>query len=285
MQVDSASITDTGHKRPHNEDFVLAWVPEDPSESERSGSLFVVADGVGGGAAGEVASAYAADKVCYAYYAAEEPDSETRLVAAVAVANLDIHRYNAAHPEQREMGTTLVAAVIRDTSLLVANVGDSRAYLVRDGSAEQLTADHNVVAQMLARGEITAAQAATHPQRSRLTRCLGAEEEVGVDVFERALQAHDAVVLCSDGLTRHVHDEEIGQAAAQAKPADAARDLVELAKQRGGLDNISVVVVRVGTGAASNKPSGRQSPPAPDLETTYQTTLARPRRRWPFGKR
>ena len=284
MTSDYSCITDTGRKRPHNEDYVIAWVPDDPAEIDRSGSLFIVADGVGGGAAGEVASQFAAEKVCYAYYSAQEPDFETRLVAAITEANRDICRYNHAHPEQREMGTTIVAAVVRDSALLVANVGDSRAYLVCAGAIEQITTDHNVVAHMLARGEISAEQAATHPLRSRLTRSLGVDDEVGVDVFEHTLQPHDTVILCSDGLTRHVHDEEIGQAVVQGNPADAAQELVELAKQRGGLDNISVIVIRILSDQEQTKKPVRHSLSAPDLDTTFQMTVKKPRWRWLFKK-
>lgn len=285
MNIDSAYLTDTGRKRSHNEDAVAAWEPDDAAELARSGCLYVVADGVGGAAAGEVASRYAADKVCYAYFAGEDPDPEARLVAAVAQAGNDIYSHNQAHPERREMGTTAVAAVIRDDGLMVANVGDSRAYLLRAGTIEQLTTDHNVVARMRAQGEITDDEAAVHPWRNRLTRCLGTEPDVSVDTFERQLQPGDLVVLCSDGLTRHVHEDEIARIAGEGKPARAASRLVHLANDRGGEDNITVIVLSVGERGAPARRKGAPAPAAPDLDTTYSRAVRKPWwRRWTRGR-
>jgi protein phosphatase len=284
IQIESICLTHPGHKRPHNEDFVLAWVPDDLAEFARSGSLYVVADGVGGAGAGEVASRYAAEAVLHGYFAGDEEDRTTRLEQVVSEVSRTIYDYNEAHPELRPMGTTLVAALICGDELTVANVGDSRAYLLRANHLQQITADHNVVARMVAQGEISAEDAASHPWRNRLTRCLGVDPEVSVDTFQHTLQLQDTIILCSDGLTRHVQDDEIVQIATQYRPSDAVRRLVDLANQRGGLDNISVVLLRILSGKDREKKPGIGSLPNPDLDTTYRTAIRKRRWRWPFRK-
>lgn len=276
LNVEVASVTDIGCKRSHNEDAIAIWEPDDVAELARSGSLYIVADGVGGAAAGEVASRYAADVICYQHFSSKDPDLAARLVAAIIQAGNDIFHYNQSHPEQREMGTTLVAAVVQHDRLIVANVGDSRAYLVCDDEIEQITIDHNVVARMLAQGEISDDEAAVHPWRNQLTRCLGKESDVGVDAFERQLGQDNIVILCSDGLTRHVRDEEMKQIVREDKPASAASRLVNLAKERGGQDNISIIILKIGEGRARTKQKRGTSPAAPDLDTTYTRAVRKP---------
>jgi serine/threonine protein phosphatase PrpC len=292
MNVESIQLTDTGRKRSNNEDHAGAWEPDDAEERARAGCLYLVADGVGGAAAGEVASRYAVDKVLHDYFANPqgagadaEPDPGERLAAAVQAANDEIYAYNQEHTERREMGTTLVGAVIRGSELHVANVGDSRAYLVRGGAAEQITQDHNVVAGMVRRAEITAEEAVDHPFRNRLTRCLGMDPEVSVDLFQHQLQPGDTVVLCSDGLTRHVGDADIAHLTVEETPQAAARALVDLANERGGEDNIAVTVIRLGATARKRfQIPRRRSLPEPELDTTYHRIAGKKRRRWPFSR-
>lgn len=244
MQVVATLLTDPGRRRGHNEDYVASWEPADTAELEVSGSLYLVADGVGGARAGEVASRYAAEAILHEYYRSVEPDLGVRLVAAIKKANAEISAYNMQQEPQRPVGTTVVAAVIHGSDLLVGNVGDSRAYIVHEGEEEQITLDHNIVAEMLRRGDLTEVEAKDNPLRSRLTRCLGIEPAVTVDLFRRTLRENDIVVLCSDGLTRHVMPAEIAQIVTRESSQKAARQLVNLANQRGGEDNISVVVIK-----------------------------------------
>lgn len=276
LSIEVASATDIGRKRSHNEDAIATWEPDEAPGLARSGCLYIVADGVGGAAAGEVASRYAADKVCYEYFAAEDPDQGRRLVAAIMQAGNDIFDYNQSHPDQREMGTTLVAAIVHHDRLIVANVGDSRAYFMRGNAIEQITTDHNMVARMLAQGEISDEEAAVHPWRNRLTRCLGKDPDITVDVFERTLQPGDVVVLCSDGLTRHVQDDEIAHIIHEIGPARAVSRLVDLANSRGGQDNITVIILSVGKNSARKNRRRSEAPAAPDLDTTYNTLTSKP---------
>jgi protein phosphatase len=139
MQLNSAILSESGMKRPHNEDFIAAWEPDDPAEIARSGSLYIVADGVGGAGAGEVASRYAAEAVLHRYFAGDEEDRTTRLEQVISEVSRTIYDYNEAHPELRPMGTTIVAALICGDELTVANVGDSRAYLLRASHIHQTT--------------------------------------------------------------------------------------------------------------------------------------------------
>lgn len=242
-----AQRTNRGRRRRHNEDALGAWTPRAAAERTRSGVLYVIADGVGGAAAGELASRCAVDWTIEEYGAAGDRAGGPgeRLAAAVEAANRRLCQANRDHPERREMGTTLVAAAIVGDELHVANVGDSRAYRVRGGAAELLTQDHTVTAGMVRRGELEPGAAARHPLRSQLTRCLGLEPEVKVDLDYQRLLPGDVVVLCSDGLTRHVTDEEIAQAVGAHKARAAARALVRLANRRGGEDNVSVTIVQV----------------------------------------
>ena len=285
MKVESASVSDTGRRRPHNEDYLAQWEPDTEDELHSRGSLYVVADGVGGAAAGEVASRYGAERVIHDYFMDAEPDPEERLASAVEQAGAAIYEYNQAHPERREMASTLVAAAILSDELILASVGDSRGYLLRGGELEQLTRDHNVAASLLAQGEITAEEAANHPGHNRLTRSLGSDPSVGVDTSRHVLQEGDAVILCSDGLTRYVTDAEIASIAGQARPESAARRLVATANERGGADNISVIVLRMVAEAPRRARRPRTGLPEPDLDTTYHRLTEKRRWPWPFGRR
>jgi serine/threonine protein phosphatase PrpC len=243
--VQSKQLSDVGRKREHNEDYVGFFEPGELADLETHGRLYVLADGVGGAAAGEVASQYVVEKVIHTYFDDTDDNLSGRLRRAIEQANADVFAENRAREEKQEMATTVVAAVIRGSDLIVVNVGDSRAYLIREDSIEQITQDHSLVAEMVSDGSITAEQAETHPYRNVVLRSIGAVETVQVDVFSRDVVPDDILVLCSDGVTRHVNDEELADIAAAFPPDVAARRLVELANERGGEDNITISITRI----------------------------------------
>ena len=232
--VEHAGRTDVGRQRSANEDdFVLAP------------PFFAVADGMGGAKAGEVASAMATEGF------EGESDSgepaETQLARILREANRRIYDLAVADESHRGMGTTLTAAKVTGDEISLAHVGDSRAYRMRDGELEQLTKDHSLVAELERSGQITAEAAEHHPQRSIITRALGPEPEVEVDTYTVTGREGDVFLLCSDGLTSMISDEEIGSILRSADSLDAAADaLVRAANQSGGKDNITVVLFRVG---------------------------------------
>ena len=251
MRLVSCSFTDTGLKRQANEDAFL--VDEDLP-------LFVVADGMGGHKGGAVASALAVEfvgvtmrRVAVPAVAKYGPLGERekpkiladQLAYAIRVAGRQIHDASTSIPEVASMGTTCVALAFAKNQAIVANVGDSRAYCVRAGKIEQITLDHSVVAEYVRKGMITEEQARQHLFKSALTRSVGFEEETLVDTFLRPVEKNDVYVLCSDGLSNMVTDDEIRALASENDPDAAAEGLVNLANQRGGDDNITVVVARV----------------------------------------
>ena len=244
--VSVAAFTDVGRVRKNNQDYVAYHIPPDSRVREQYGSLFLVCDGVGGQSAGDVASEHAGRRILNDYYQgpADQP-LPTRLLAAIQQANADILAENAEQPDARKMTTTVVAAVVAGFHLHVAHVGDSRAYLARQGQITQLTKDHSWVAEMVRAGDLTPEEARNHPWRNRITRALGLKEHVEVDVQSFEIAPGDVVVLCSDGLTRHVDDQEIAGMATSRPARSAAQSLVKLAKERGGTDNISVIVVQM----------------------------------------
>jgi serine/threonine protein phosphatase PrpC len=225
--------TDTGLQRRGNEDSSYARAP-----------VFVVADGMGGAQAGEVAS-----KIAVTAFEQGLPDAgtpEERLVARVRAANAEIYERSQAEHESAGMGTTLTAAYLDEAHLVIAHVGDSRAYLFRDGKLKQLTQDHSLVGELVRRGKLTEEQAAEHPQRSIITRALGPEASVEVDTWTYPARAGDVLLLCSDGLTSMISEEQIGQILASAPGLDRAADaLIAAANEAGGRDNITVVLVRL----------------------------------------
>jgi serine/threonine protein phosphatase PrpC len=232
MRLRAGVVSDCGLVRSANEDsFIL-----------RPG-LYAVCDGMGGARAGEVASQMACLGLIGVDPAAAGLDE---LRQAIVGANLAIIQRSTAESELLGMGTTLTAALFKDDTLLVAHVGDSRAYILRDGGLTQMTADHSWVGEMMRRGELTAAQAARHPHRSVITRALGTDFELDPDVIELSLEPGDRVLICSDGLTGMVDDETIGHIMGLGADAQTtAQSLVDAALENGGEDNVTVVVVDV----------------------------------------
>ncbi len=235
----SGSATDVGRVRSVNEDLAL-----------ESPTLFAVADGMGGHAGGEVAARVAVDAFQGDF---SRNQSAPGLVAAVQQANLAVWERSRSDPDVRGMGTTLTAAALVSTAegdrLVVANVGDSRAYRFRGGELIQLTNDHSVAEELVARGELTEAEAAVHPHRHILTRALGVGPEVEVDAWEIHPVQGDRYLLSSDGLTNEISADRLATALARtADPQDVAEALVRMANEHGGNDNITVVVVDVVAG-------------------------------------
>jgi serine/threonine protein phosphatase PrpC len=251
VRIVSGGVTDLGRVRTNNEDCFRIVEPL---------SLFVLADGMGGEAHGEVASAMAVETVVKCCMEPEdggatvigtsEPtwsEKTKRLTSAVHLANRNIYDSAEANPDQHGMGATLTAAWIDGSRLSVAHVGDSRAYLLRSGNLQQLTSDHSLVAEQVRRGILTPAEAEESEMQSVLLRALGALPDIEVDTDEHILFARDILMLCCDGLTRMVTEPEIaGTLQAETDPTRAAEKLIALANERGGVDNITVIVVRVG---------------------------------------
>ena len=234
----AGAATDTGLVRANNQDQLLL-----------ADSLYAVADGMGGHAAGEVASDTAV-KALEAAWAAGDSHDPAALEAAAKAANRKVWQTAQADPDLRGMGTTLVAVALTgsgdDQELAVVNVGDSRVYLLRDGELEQLTVDHSLVAELVAEGQLAAEEAEFHPQRHVLTRALGVDREVPVDLLTVAPFQGDRLLLCSDGLIREVNDNQVASVLRRlSDPTAAAKELVAEARLRGGSDNITVVVVDV----------------------------------------
>ena len=244
-----AQRTDIGRKRELNEDSVISILPEDQQVVASKGVLFVVADGLGGHTRGEVASQMAVNTIRDVYYQQQSDDLETSLRLAMEQVNARLYAENMSKspkPERDQMmGTTCVAAVVQDDTLYVANVGDSRAYIVRDGQAQQISLDHSLVAQQLREGLITKEQAKDHPDRNKIYRCLGDKGVVEVDTFSEKVQAGDLLLLCTDGLSGLVPEEEMVSIVQQYEPQESVQHLIERANELGGTDNITAVVAHV----------------------------------------
>jgi len=235
-----ATLSDIGRVRTHNEDSVLAQPP-----------LFVVADGLGGHEAGEVASSIAVETL--RDHAPRRPDAKA-LARAVKAANREVIRAAREGFGRQGMGTTMTAAIVEGTHIAIAHVGDSRAYLLSAGELSRVSEDHSMVADMIRRGELSEAEARYHPNRSIITRALGTDPNMIADTYEVEAQPGDRLLLCSDGLTAMLEDAAIAETlAAYRDPAIAARMLVDAANDAGGHDNVSVVIVDI-AGDGKNRP-------------------------------
>ena len=253
-----ALLSHPGKVRDDNEDFVGAYAPADLTQHS---PLFVVADGMGGHAAGEVASRLAVETVLQSWTASTATRPHQALRGAVRGANAAVFSASLDR-ETHGMGTTCVSLALVDGEALVANVGDSRCYLVRRRQCSQVTSDHSRVGEMVRMRLITPEQAASHPARSQLTRSLGGEPGVQVDLFRNPLLPGDAFVLCSDGIWDLVSRAEIAQAVSLPTAEDAAERMVGLALDRGAPDNVTVVAVQMSrhlTTAASEPAAGAGS--------------------------
>ncbi len=224
--------SDLGRQRQGNEDNYFVRAP-----------LFVVADGMGGAQAGEVASEMAVES-----FDGGLPDGSPAdgLVSVIEDANRRIHDRSRAESQRAGMGTTVTAAYVGEQEVTIAHVGDSRAYVLRGGELTRLTRDHSLVGELVARGKLTEEQAETHPQRSVITRALGPEPEVEVDVQVYQARAGDVFMVCSDGLTSMVPEARVREILTAAGSLDeAGRDLIAAANDAGGRDNITVILFRL----------------------------------------
>ena len=227
-----AALTDIGRVRTHNEDSVLAQPP-----------LFVVADGLGGHEAGEVASSIAVETL--RDHAPRRPDAKA-LARAVKAANREVIRSAREGFGKAGMGTTMTAAIVEGTHIAIAHVGDSRAYLLHEEVLSRVSEDHSMVADMIRRGQLTEAESRYHPNRSVITRALGTDPNMLADTYELDASPGDRLMLCSDGLTGMLEDGLICEILSQHSAPDiAARQLVDAANDAGGHDNITVLLVCV----------------------------------------
>ena len=268
--------SDTGPSRDLNEDYIGYTVPSDEEQRRLKGSLFVVADGMGGYLAGEVASREAVTRVMEAYYADPAPDPGESLGRAVRSANRLLHEHASSDSTKGGMGTTLVAAAIIGSDVYIANVGDSRAYGINRDTITQITRDHSWVEEQIQAGILTRDKAREHPQRNLITRALGRRENVEVDLFEGKLLPGDALLLCTDGVCGPLTDPQMAQAVRSLPPSPAAAQLVGLAEAQGGTDNASALIVRaIDPNARSEvgaQPSGQ-----------IQIPVVQKRRHWVLG--
>ncbi len=253
MKLRYHARTDVGRARGRNEDFYGIGQGE---IVDRLGTLLVLCDGAGGHASGEVASRMAVEAILTTYYDDQDADRASALKRAFAFANAYIYA------QGRNMLTTAVAALFYHATLHVANVGDSRAYLIRATAVRQITRDHSFVSEQVAAGLITPDEARVSPYRGMITRSIGYQEEVAIDLFQVPLAIGDDVVLCCDGLHGLVTDAEIGQIVVNDSVEAAVDRLIDMANQRGGDDNITVVVARVealdgAAGQSRHDPSAR----------------------------
>jgi len=262
VSVSAFGLTDVGRKRRHNED---AYLPD----AERG--LFVVADGMGGHAAGEVASRITVETI-QEYIAATEEEHESswpfgfnsrvslegnRLTTAVEKANEKVMRAVQNRPELKGMGTTVVAALFDADRATLVHVGDSRAYLFRDGELRRLTDDHSWVQEQVNAGILSEDEAKSHPLKNVVTRALGGAAHVSVDLIEVPVRSGDRFLLCSDGLTGMVPDEEIfARFKTEGDLEKTVRELIDVANDRGGVDNITAILILV-AGDPAGKDAGR----------------------------
>jgi protein phosphatase len=293
IRVEVFGKTDLGRTRDHNEDrFLVADLTRKTASLQPDvrqhdigprGTLFVVADGMGGAAAGELASEMATDTI-YAHLLKTWNEDEVtpqrfayRLKEAVEVANASIHAHAKAHPEVRGMGTTTTAAGALNDHLYLTQVGDSRAYLIRGGQAHQITKDQSLMQRLVEAGELTEEEAAHSERRNIILQALGPDPKVKVDLTHQEVRRGDVLVLCSDGLSGQVKKDEIAEIVTKSPDLSSACDkLIALANERGGPDNITVVVARFDgdglrfSGAGLQEDVGHQVYPLIDTETSTE---------------
>ncbi|HEY7982931.1 MAG TPA: Stp1/IreP family PP2C-type Ser/Thr phosphatase [Ktedonobacterales bacterium] len=245
LRLAVGELTDVGRRRERNQDNVTHLVPDDPDLFAKRGALFVVCDGMGGHAAGEIASEIGVRTIREQYYQPSEDDALQALDRAVRTANTAIFEHAHEHLAHSGMGTTCVAAVLLGGRGYFVNIGDSRGYIVSDGKLRQVTHDHSWVAEQVRAGVLTADQARTHTHRNVITRSLGTQPEVAADLFIETIHPGDHILLCSDGLHGYVPEETIKATVLEHEPEAGVRQLIDLANANGGPDNITAILVTV----------------------------------------
>ncbi len=239
-------ISDVGKKRSRNEDSCAICAPDDQRVVEERGVLFAVADGMGGVSGGDFASRLSLRTLVEEYYARREPGIPARLSESISQANRRIYQEAENHPEFYGMGTTMSTLLIDGDHAYIAQVGDSRVYLLRKGEAIwQITDDHSLVAEQVRNGYISEQEARTHSLKNLITRAVGTKEAVNVDLFAVQLKLGDTLLICSDGLSNVVEDAQLAAALAGENLQGAGRVLVGRALEAGAPDNVTAVLVRV----------------------------------------
>jgi serine/threonine protein phosphatase PrpC len=261
--IEVSTQSDIGCLRKNNEDSFGYWEPEDDHQFLRKGRLAVVADGMGGYEGGQEASRLAVETLMAVYRDSAALNPQGALIEALQAAHNEIRQYSFAHPELRGMGTTCTAAAIvrgateptqeptlagtQNDALYFVHVGDTRLYLIRNGQITRVTRDHSYVGRLVESGMISAEEAETHPQRNILTAALGTNPELIMDSpgKPQPLVSEDVLLICSDGLWGQIRDSEILETVANQNAEKAGRALIDLARERGGPDNITVAILRL----------------------------------------
>ena len=257
LSIYSAEQTHPGKKRLINQDYVASFPPDRLEDIEASGNIHVLADGVGGASQGERASKYAAMKVRSEYYKFPEVPPEERLRKIIRKVGNEIYHYAKDSVPRTRMATTIVVAVIINDELIVAHVGDSRAYIFRNGEPKQITRDHSIVGEMVRDGELTEVEAMHSRIKNRISRSVGGELDVEVDVTKKRipLLSGDKILLCSDGITRYATKEQLAKIIHLGNPEDVVKRLINYANRRGGADNISAIFIELGEPVPEGAPT------------------------------
>ncbi len=246
LRLASALLTDVGRKRERNQDNVIEYIPPEQDALNEKGGLFVVCDGMGGHAAGEVASEIGVNTIREVYFATRGDDVISSIARAVKAANEAIYSRARQHPELSGMGTTCVALIVAGGRAYIVNIGDSRAYIVRDGKVRQVTQDHSWVAEQVRMGLLTEEQARVHAHRNVITRSLGTQPTITADLFVETIHDGDRILLCSDGLYGYVDEQAMMRdIVAHNSPDMTVRQLIDMANENGGPDNISAIIVDI----------------------------------------
>jgi PPM family protein phosphatase len=252
--IELAMLSDVGCQRENNEDRSFYWEPDDDEQFQRKGRLGIVADGMGGYEGGQEASRIAVEAIANVYAEAGNGEPRSWLLQGFEAAHQRIQQEAEKNPILHGMGTTCTAVVVHSNSLYYAHVGDSRLYLVRNSSIRRLTHDHSYVSRLVENGVIRAEEAEAHPQRHILTAALGAGHSITPECPETPLplEAADVLVLCTDGLWSQVQEPEVHQLVTKHDPQGACSQLVEIARERGGPDNITVQILRLASAKQSS---------------------------------
>jgi protein phosphatase len=269
-----ASVSDIGFRRRNNQDSYAVRMCSDAEIWREHGHLLMVADGMGGHAVGELASKIAADTVCHTFYKIRNTEVPDALKQALETANAAINERGSHNRDFARMGTTCTALALCPQGAVIAHVGDSRLYRIRGDRIDQLTADHSVQWELMRQGRLRPDEVFLHESRHVITRSLGPEPVVQVDVEgPYAVLPGDVYLICSDGLTGHVQDAEIGIIASELPPPEACRMLVNLANLRGGSDNVTVVIARVSHTSGTEAEEEIPTPAAPGMGLGWIITI------------
>jgi PPM family protein phosphatase len=261
--VRCASETDVGMRRATNQDSLFTRVWSDGDDWRRCGHLFVVADGMGGHAVGDLASRIAVETFSETFLNETAASDTLRLQQGMLAAIRAVHMRGRQNPEFSDMGTTCSALSITQNGAFIAHIGDSRIYRIRGDVISQLTFDHSLQWEMIRLGRVTAANVDLYHPRNVITRCVGPDPDVQIDIEGPfSVESGDRFILCSDGLSNHLTDSELGQIAGTLSPSDAARLMINLANLRGGTDNASVILVCIESAAGFRKEFSDETVPA-----------------------